>query len=186
MKKLILTPMFYFAFLLSGYAQQKSLVLMPNIGTGLADGTSCLAIGGNFGYQFFNNRISMCVLAGSKKRHEYSNGDFKDALIGNFTLNYSKIIKSKSISIVPDLGLGIVTGKWAENSDGNGEHLQIGFGSTFGCGIEYSLKDHLLLKLGYNQALLFKDFSGNGAILCGVGYKLYKKNRPKNKKCKQK
>jgi len=35
----------------------------------------------------------------------------------------------------------------------------------------------LLLKLTYDQALLFKDFSGNGAILCGIGLKLYKKNR---------
>ncbi|MFM9943665.1 MAG: hypothetical protein ACKVQB_00385 [Bacteroidia bacterium] len=175
MKKLILKSIFYFAFLLPVYAQQKSLVFIPNIGIGFADGTSCLALGGNWGYQFFKNRISMSVLSGAKKRTEYSNGDFKDALIGNFTLNFSRIFKSKSISIIPDLGLGIVTGKWAENSDGNGEHLQIGFGLAFGCGIEYSLKDHFLLKLSYDQALLFKDFSGNGAILCGIGYKLYKK-----------
>ena len=175
MKTLILISLFYFAFLLPVYAQQRSIVFTPNVGIGFGDGTSCLAIGSNLGYQFSNNRISICYLVGSKKRHEYINGDFKDLLIANFTLKYSKSFNYKSISIIPDLGLGSVTGSWVENSDGNGEHIQFGFGLAFGWGIEYSLRDHLLLKLSYDQARLFKDFSGNGAVLCGIGLKLYKK-----------
>lgn len=177
MKKLILIAMFCFAVSLPVFAQQKSVVLIPNAGIGFADGTTCLALGSNLGYQFSTNRISLCLLSGAKKRHDYSNGDFKDALIGNFTLKYSKIFDTRSISVIPDLGLGIVTGNWAKNADGNGEHLQIGFGLAFGCGIEYALMDHLFLKLSYDHALLAKDFSGNGAILCGIGLKFYKKNK---------
>jgi opacity protein-like surface antigen len=150
-------------------------VFIPNIGIGFADRTSCLAIGSNVGYQFSNNRISVDFLIATKKRHEYSNGDFKDLLIGNATLRYSRIFKKGSISIVPDLGLGLVTGKWTKHSDGTGEYIQSGFGLAFGGGIEYSPMDHLLLKLSYNQALLIKDFSGNGAVLFGVGLKFLKK-----------
>ena len=152
MKKLILFSMFGFIFSLSGQAQQKSIVLIPKVGVGFADGTSCLAIGSDVGYQFSKNRISVGLLIGSKKRQEYSNGNFKDLLIGNATLKYSRIFKKGSIAIVPDLGLGFVTSKWTKHSDGTGEYIQSGFGLSFGCGIEYFPMDHLLLKLSYDQA----------------------------------
>src|SRR5688500_10976961 len=102
MKTLILLSIFLFAFLFPVHAQKRSIVFTPNLGIGFADGTTCLALGGNLGYQLSENRISICILSGSKKRREYSNGDFKDALIGNFTLKYSKIFHKKSISIIPD------------------------------------------------------------------------------------
>jgi len=172
MKNFILTSMICFAFVSISFSQEKSVVITPNVGLGFADGTSCLAFGANIGYQFNTNRISLCYLSGSKKRTEYSNGDFADALIGNITLTYSKIFNNGKVSFVPDLGLGYVSGSWTENSDGNGKNLQSGFGLTFGCGIEFSLTDNLLFKLSYDHALLITDFSGNGAILCGVGFQL--------------
>lgn len=172
MNKFLLVAIVCLATSFSLSAQQNSFLIIPRVGLGFADGTTCLPFGLNLGYEFSSNRISLNILTGAKKRTDYSNGDYKDALITNVTLSYSKIFKTKKIQVIPDLGAGLVSGSWKRNSDGNGEHLQTGFGLTFGCGAEYPVKEFLSFGLSYAQALLFDDFSGNGAILCGVVFKI--------------
>lgn len=172
MKKVILMLIFCSIILSSLFSEQNSFVIVPNVGLGFGDGDSGFALGGFFGYQFSGSRVSLYLLTASAKRHDYSNGDFKDSLISNFVLKYSKIINTGQLYIVPDIGLGIVTGNWKKHETyASGEEQQSGFGLAFGCGIEYLFKDNLLLRFSYEHALLFGDFSGNGAILGGIGLK---------------
>ena len=91
MKRLILLILFLFSILFSGYTQRNSVVVIPKIGVGYADKTTCFTFGSNIGYQYSNNRISLAFLLGAKKRQEYSNGDYKDLIIGNATLTHSKM-----------------------------------------------------------------------------------------------
>ena len=172
MNKFLLTAMVYIATVSTLSAQQNSFLLMPKIGWGFADRTTCVPFGLDLGYEFSTTRISLDILIGAKKRTEYANRDYKDALIANMTLSFSKIFKKKKILMIPNLGAGLVSGSWKRNSDGNGEHFQTGLGLTFGCGAEYPVKEYLSLGLSYAQALLLNDFSGNSAILCGVIVKI--------------
>lgn len=172
MNKFLLTAMACIATVFTISAQKNSFLFMPKVGLGFADRTTCVPLGLDLGYEFSTNRISLDILVGAKKRTNYANGDHKDALIANMTLSFSKIFKKNKILVIPDLGVGLVSGNWKRNSDGNGEHFQTGLGLAFGCGVEYPVKEYLSLGLSYEQALLLNDFSGNGSILCGVIFKI--------------
>ena len=173
MNKFLLTTALCIATVSTLSAQQKnSFLVIPKVGLGFADGTTCMPLGLDLGYEFSTNRISLDILVAAKKRTDYSNGDFKDAMISNITLSYSKIFKKKNIFVIPDLGMGLVSGSWKKHSDGTGKYFQTGFGLTFGCGAEYTVKDYLSLGLRYSHALLLKDCSGNGELLGCVIFKI--------------
>ena len=162
--------------LLTSFGQKKSYIFMGNMGIGYADRTTCFAKGSYFTYQVLKNRISFGFLEASKKRTEYSNGDYEDALITNLTVKYSRNLSLKSFSFLPELGLGLVSGNWTKNSNDNTEQLQIGLGLEVGFGLEYCLKNHLILRMGYNQGLHFRSLTGNSSILFGVGWKCFKED----------
>ena len=167
-------------------AQRNAVTIKLLPGIGFADNTSFFTTDFSLGYEFKQNRIEFNIQGGSKKRKDYSNGEFSDALITNFTLNYSRLITKNKFSIVPNLGLGSVSGRWKTTQSGVNPFdpnysvtsgLLTGFGLNYGIGFEYSIFRFLSLSLNYNEALLLSDLSGNRSILGGFIFKISKKKK---------
>ena len=102
---LLIIPLFCFNVILS---QNNAVTIKVLPGIGFADTTSFFASDFSLGYEFKKNRIEFNFQNGSKKRVEYSNGDFADELMLNYTLTYSRLFTKNKFSLVPNIGLGYV------------------------------------------------------------------------------
>ena len=179
---LLIIPLFCFNIIV---AQKNAVTIKLLPGVGFADTTSFFALEVGVGYEFKKNRLEFNIQSGSKKRKEYGNGDFADAMITNYTLTYSRLFTKNKLTFTPKLGAGYVSGRWKTTETGYWfdpnyrleSELLTGFGLNYGVGVEYSLLKFLSLTLNYNEALLLTDLSGNRAIAGGVIFKLSKREK---------
>lgn len=192
MKKIALLSLALISIHTSSYSQKSSFNIKLQLGPAYADTTIFLASDFSLGYEIKKNRIEFNIQSGSKKRAEYTNGDFADALMTNYTFTYSRLFTKNKFSLIPILGAGYVSGQWEtayyEDNSNNlpvtlpKKELLTGFGLNYGVGMEYSLLRYMSLSLTYNEALLFSDLSGNRALFGGVIFKISKKDKSKEKK----
>lgn len=172
-------------FLLQSLAvsgQNSAITIKPSYGLGYADATWFDPSNLSLGYQFNRNRVELNIQGGSKKRLVYSNGDFEDVLMSNYTITYSRLWTKKRFSFYPSLGLGHVSGRWKITQNGgfgwaSEGKLLTGFGLNYGLALEFDILKWLSLNLCYNEALLLSDLTGNRSVLIGPVFKIFRKGK---------